>query len=453
MHVQHDKAAAEIQKGQIKYGVYIITVLFSLLYSFRYGKNGVIQSILVTVLLLGIGGYYIIKKNKDSTFYAAKELFAVLWTALYLILPIRGLPVPDHIEFYLKRILDVFRSSERTLIIFSVAFLLILNIFGEKFKDSFVYLAGIYISIYLIVSEVFRISFTIDTYFIFLITVFVFLSDLARKIVYRQKSEFMKLVLLYLILYILLILYPDEGIVTRIQNLLYLEEVWTRVSAILVISGGICLFENYKSLQDLSSGEMTGEFAEGCALAALAVYIFVGKCWPQYFHLIIVYTAFPLIILLKEYIANQINDGRAVLLYWVCVLLCLPALGRTLNENSRYCMIILALFLIRHVLMRMSWKVEKEVILQDFRGIAATILLFAARYNVYDMNMIRKLIDPFLVLIGSCVLWVMLTHQTYTFNRQLIKGKYPKNDYGTTLIIQKIALTLVLGILLFRLLT
>ena len=91
--------------------------------------------------------------------------------------------------------------------------------------------------------------------------------------------------------------------------------------------------------------------------------------------------------------------------------------------------------------------------MQDYWGIAAAILLFTARHNVFDMNIIRNLVYPLLVLIGSCVLWVRLTHDTYTFNKQLIEGKYSKNDYEKTLKIQKAFLFLVMAMVLFTLLT
>ena len=438
---------------QIKFGVFIISVLFSLYYTFRYGAGDIVVNLAKAAVILGIGGYYAIANNNDSSFYAVKDIFIMLWTVLYLVLPIQGLPNAKNFDTVLNRILNAFSGSDSALIIYAVVFLVLLVVFGKKWKGSLVYKAGLYISSSLFISGLYRIAFQIDTLFVFLTALFALLFDILGKRLYRKESWFKLLLILYSALFVLLTLYPDKELYKRVHNLFYLEEIWPRVAGILLALGAICIAENYISLQDLQEGKMSESFIMGCAFISLAVYVFVGKGWPQYYNLLIVYSAVPIIVYTAFSLGRFMTNSRKVFIYWACVLLFLPAAGRTFNENIRYYLVILVLFTVHHLLTIITWKCGNEVIMQDFWGIAAAILLFTARNNVFDKGVIRSLVPSFIVLIGSCVLWVKLSHDSHVFNKQLTEGKYKKNNYEKTLMIQKIAPRMVMAIALFSLLT
>ena len=53
---------------KIKFSMYMITVLISLYSAYRFGKNDMVATMLTAVIILGIGGYYIIKKQEYDPF-------------------------------------------------------------------------------------------------------------------------------------------------------------------------------------------------------------------------------------------------------------------------------------------------------------------------------------------------------------------------------------------------
>ena len=127
--------------------------------------------------------------------------------------------------------------------------------------------------------------------------------------------------------------------------------------------------------------------------------------------------------------------------------------GRTLNERSWYYFVIIALLVVRFILLKITWKNDKKtIILQDFWGIAAAVLLFSSRYEIFDVYVFRTLTFSMIVLAGSCVLWVILTHNAYAFDKQLKEGKYTKYDYEVIPRLQKAGICMVMLMTLFSLL-
>jgi hypothetical protein len=221
------------------------------------------------------------------------------------------------------------------------------------------------------------------------------------------------------------------------------------VTAIILISGIICIVENLKNLEAVTEGELPESIIIGGALISMAIYIAAGKIWPQFFNCLIVYLAAPTIILIMQYVDKKITSANIKFSVSRAMLLCLPAAGRTLNERRWYYCVVYALFVVYYILMKMKWSDDKEkIIMQDFWGIAAIILLFSSRYKIIDINILRTLVYSLIMLVGSCVLWVMLTHRTYAFDKQLREGRYSKNDYAMLPLLQKISIGLILVITL-----
>ena len=438
---------------KIKFSMYMITVLISLYSAYRFGKNDMVATMLTAVIILGIGGYYIIKKQEYDPFVRVKETFALMWTGLYLVLPVGGRPIPDNISVTIQYMSSAFGHSENSLVFYYAGALILLLIFGKRWKDTLAYRAGLYGITSLVTAQLFNVAFQLDTRFMFFVAIFAFMCEYISKKRFQYRSLFKGFILFCITLFVILILYPDAGLVTRILDLFYWGNIWPAVTIILLVFGAICIIEDYQGLYKLSEGKMSKEFETGCALICMAVYIFLGKAWPQFFNMLIVYIAAPAAILLAEYAEERMATSKARYFVWIGLLFFLPTAGRTLNERSWYYFVIIAILVVRFVLLKITWKNDKKtIILQDFWGIAAAVLLFSSRYEIFDVYVFRTLTFSLIVLAGSCVLWVILTHNAYAFDKQLKEGKYTKYDYEVIPRLQKSGICMVMVMALFSLL-
>ena len=437
---------------KIKFSIYMISVLISLYSAYYYGKNNLIASMVTAIIILGIGGYYIIEKQKNDSFMLAKDIFVLMWIALYLVLPAGGNLVADNIEDTVRRLGYVFIPSN-TLVLYYTGALILLVLIGKRWKETLVYRTGLYIIVSLIATPLFQILFGVDTSFIVFTAISAILCELISKNRFQYKPIFKKFLLFYISLFVVLTLYPDRGLAGRIQNLFYLGDIWPYVTIVLLICGVICILENYQSIRNLPQGEMTESFVTGCALICMALYIFQGKAWPQFFNIFIVYIAVPASILLVNYADKHMISSNIKLFIWIGIMFGLPAAGRTLNENSLFYFVIIAIFIVRFILLKMDWKnYGVTIIMQEFWGVAAAVLLFCSKKEIFDMTVIRTHTFSLITLIGSGVLWVILIHNTYSFDKQLRKGKYSKDDYKMIPRLQMIGIYLVMLMTLFRLL-
>lgn len=421
---------------------------------------------LTAVIILGVGGFFIIGKQEfdsltqeyDSIIFVM-DAFAFMWTVQYLVLPIGKRPNLSNIEVTVRKLSYAFDLNNSMFINYTGALiiytgiLIFLLVSGKKWKDILVYRVGLYTIVSLITVQIFQIAFGLDTSFMYLVGIFAFLCEYISKNRSRYKSYFKKFLLLNIVLFAVLMLYPYAGLAERILNLFYLENIWPRVTVIILICGAICIAEDYKGLQNMTERGMTETIKYGCALICMAVYIFLGKAWPQVFHILIAYIAAPVSILLAEYADKRMIPDRMKYLVWIGIMVCLPAAGRTLNENSRFYFVVIALLIVRFILLKITWKYDgRNTIMQDFWGIAAAVLLFCSRKEIFDMDVIRTLGFSLIALVGSCALWGILTHSTYKFDKQLREGKYIKYDYAAIPRLQRTGICLVMAITLFRLL-
>jgi len=444
---------------KIKFSIYMITVLISLYAAFQFGKNDIMACMLTAIIILGVGGYFIFVKKKNDTFIRLKDVFACMWTVQYLVLPIGKRPNLSNIEVTVQKLSHAFDINNNMFIKYSGALiiytgtLILLQVLGKNWKDILAYRVGLYAIVSLIAGQIFQIAFGLDTSFIYYVAIFAYLCEYISKKRFRNKTYFKEFLLFDIALFAVLMLYPYAGLVERLVSLFYLGNIWSRVTVIILICGVICIVEDYEGLQDLSEGKMTEALQTGCALICMAVYIFLGKAWPQFAHILIVYIATPASILLAEYADKRMIPDRMKYLVWIGIMVCLPAAGRTLNENSRFYFVVIALLIVRFILLKITWKnVGRNIILLDFWGIAAAVLLFCSRKEIFDMNVIRTLGFSLIVLAGSCVMWGVLTHSTYVFDKQLREGKYVKYDYEVIPRLQRMGICLVMAITLFRLL-
>lgn len=438
---------------KIKFSIYMLTVLISLYSAYQFGKNDMVATMLTAVIILGIGGYYIIKKQENDSFVLVKETFALMWASLYLVLPFGGRPVTDNIGVTIQLMSFAFRYSKNSLLLYYAGALLLLLIIGNRWKNELVYRAGLYGITSLIAAQLFNIAFRIDTRFVHLVALFAFLCEYVSKMRFQYKPLFKRFLLFCIVLFAVLILYPDAGLVKRTLDLFYWGNIWPRVTIIILICGVICIIEDYQGLSKLLEGKIHKAFETGCALICMAIYIFLGKAWSQFYNILIIYIAAPVSILLAEYIDRSVRSDKKKYFVWIAILFCLPAAGRTLNERFWVYYVIFALFIVRFILLKITWKNDgKTTIMRDFWGIAGAVLLMSSRYEIFDMKVVRTLTFSFIVLIGSCVLWVILTHSAFAFDNQLKEGKYPKGDYEVINLLQKAGICMVMVVTLFRLL-
>ena len=437
----------------INISLYFITVLFALYSAFQLGKDNMTVTMLIAVVILGIGGYFILKKREKDGFIYVKDVYALMWAALYLILPINQKPVTENIKTTFSHLGNSIKSGNSLILYYTGA--LVLFIIVQKWKQSLAYRVGLYTIVSLLAVQLFKAAVLVDMgFFIYYLAVFALLCEQIGKNRAQYKSLFKWYLLLLAGLFTLVMLYPNDGaILNRIGNLFYLEGIWPRMTVLILLSGIVCILENYRDLQDVPDGKWSESMVTGFALLCMAIYIFVGKVWPQFFSHLIIYVAAPVSVLIMQYADRQKFSGN--LKFSVCrgILICLPAAGRTMNERKWYFLVIYALIIIRFILVKMSSKNGKaKIILQDFWGIAALVLLFCSRHEIIKMSVIRTLNFSLALLLGSCVLWVILTHNTYMFDKQLREGIYTKTDYELIPRQQKICIGLILVMTLLCLL-
>lgn len=443
-----------MESKTIKVSVFFITVLIAVYSAYRLGSNNMTASMLRAGAVLGICGFFILKKREPDGFIYVKDIFALMWAALYLVLPITQKPVGDKFGIVMQRLGNTLKSGG-SLVPYYVL-ILCLFLFLQKWKQSVAYRVGLYVITSLLAYQLFSWVLGIDMNFvIYYLAGFAFLCEQISRTREHFKPLYLKYLLLITGLFVLLALYypEDSGLLLRLDNLLFVKTIWPRLALIILLSGIICLVENHRDLRDLPAGKMTEPVVTGSALICLALYITVGKVWPQFFSPLIVYAAAALVILIMDYANRHAVSSGMKFAVWLGMLLFLPAAGRTLNEKKWVFPVIFALFIVHFILGKMKWKNDGEkIIMQDFWGIAAIVLLFSARYKISDIEVIRSLVNSLVVLIGSCVLWVLLTHTTHAFDKQLRESRYAKYDYVIVPRIQRICIGLSVLITFFILL-
>lgn len=433
--------------------IYIATVLISGFFAFRLGKENMTQTMLTAAVILAVGGYFIVVKKKEAYTHVI-DMFVLMWAALYLLVPIGKLPSAEEMEGLFSLWKSSFKISNSLMPYYLSALIILIAV--KKWKTSLIYRVELYIIVSLIAVQLFQIAFRIDFSFIYYVAAFTLLCEQISKIRSRYRSLFYRFLFLCAGLFTLLMLYPNDAgvqLANRIYNLFYLGKIWPGITIIILLSGIVCIIENYRDLKDLPEGKMSESIQTGAALVLMAVYITIGEIWPQFFNHIVIYTVAPALILIIEYTdRNKISDDIKFFI-WRGLILCIPAAGRTLNERKWFCFVIIAVFLVRFILQKMKWKDGKEkIVMQGFWGIAAAVLLFCSRYKILNIDRIRTLTFPLITLLGSCVLWVILTHNTYAFDKQLREGKYAKTDYAIVPMMQRTGISLAVIITLFRLL-
>ena len=275
---------------KVKFGIYILTVLISLYSAFQFGKDNVPAAMLIAATILGIGGYFIIIKRENDTFLHTKDDFAFMWTVLYLVLPIGGHLTVDNSESTFQ-MLGHALAPNNSLPFYYLCALVLLLAFWKKWSDSQIYRIGLYVIVSLIAEQIFQLVFGIEATFIFAMAAFAILCEHISIKRVKYKPVFHRFLLICIVLFVVLMLCPHDGssigvqLDMRIRNLFYLGDVWPRVDIILLISGAICMLDNYKDLRYLFQGKMAESFVSGGALICVAIYIFLGIRFSNVFNI------------------------------------------------------------------------------------------------------------------------------------------------------------------------
>ena len=305
--------------------IYIATVLISGFFAFRLGKENMTQTMLTAAVILAVGGYFIIVKKKEAYTHVI-DMFVLMWAALYLLVPIGKLPSAEEMEGLFSLWKSSFKISNSLMPYYLSALIILIAV--KKWKTSLIYRVELYIIVSLIAVQLFQIAFRIDFSFIYYVAAFTLLCEQISKIRSRYRSLFYRFLFLCAGLFTLLMLYPNDAgvqLANRIYNLFYLGKIWPGITIIILLSGIVCIIENYRDLKDLPEGKMSESIQTGAALVLMAVYITIGEIWPQFFNHIVIYTVAPALILIIEYTdRNKISDDIKFFI-WRGLILCIPA--------------------------------------------------------------------------------------------------------------------------------
>lgn len=128
-----------------------------------------------------------------------------------------------------------------------------------------------------------------------------------------------------------------------------------------------------------------------CFFFLWGAYSLLTMVWPQFFHQLVFLFGAPLAYLLYAFLRRfhgkklplmQKMDNSFLAVYSLAALVLLLALGRTVTIRPLYPLLIAVLLVVRYICNVLADKTQKPLVIHCFQGVAALILLSAARLDL-----------------------------------------------------------------------
>ncbi len=428
-----------MESRKINFAIYVITVLFTAWTVYSYKDIAVdIKKSMIIALVIIISFGILLLKMKEKKFSRKIPVFSCMWVLLYILLPLGAFPEFKNLE----SIKNISKLGWNSLLILSLATLLIMHIFLNKYKYSVAFILLNYICGELFWRQFIYEMTNIQIGELSICLAILFLSlDVYFYINNQRISYFRFFNILHLVAFIIFTTYMSEKVFIILYAMDLINKVsnWKRIIIIVLGCGTACILEDYKNWKDVSKLPVPDSLKIGLACFLTALYMLAAKIWPSCFNLWFLFGVGILSIIGCESFLKALEklDIKEISLrgvglfycYWGGAIVWALTIGKTINIYPQYLLLIVGFFVLRAIVDFAGTKInERNRFLLGFWGTAAPVLLFFAKYD-FEIVTLRGLLPQIYMLAGSIILWILLLNNTWNFNQVMLKGKYPKEEY------------------------